>query len=185
MFESQVPTPLILRAQAGDRRALEELFRGIQRPLHDYLAQLVGNTHFAEDILQEVFVLTWRKLPWLRDPLLFRPWIIRIASREAFRRLKKERTWRQWLGGSDPDPIAREAPLEPITPEGIDQLDGYLAAVSPASRVVLVLHYRQGLTLEEIADVLDLPKGTVKSRLAFGLSTLRRMFRTEEAPREG
>src|SRR3972149_299071 len=127
MAEFRAPTSLILLAQAGDRGALGELFQGIQQPLYDYLTRLLGNSHLAEDVLQEVFVLTWRKLSWLRDPDLFRPWVYRIASREGFRRLKKERSSARLLDPSDLDAVADTADLEPVLPEWVDQLPEHLA----------------------------------------------------------
>jgi RNA polymerase sigma-70 factor, ECF subfamily len=178
------PPSLILLAQAGDRRALEELLKGVQESLFDFLADLVGNVHLAEDILQDVFVLLWRKLPWLRDPELFRPWLYRIASREAFRRLKKERSWWRFLGNAELEFVVGESAPEPVPPEQLDRLSQHLASISPASRAVLVLHYRQGLTLEEVADVLDLSRGTVKSRLAYGLAVLRRKLASQETADE-
>jgi RNA polymerase sigma-70 factor (ECF subfamily) len=180
MADFRALTPLVLLAQAGDRAALEQVLKGVQQPLFDYLARLVGNAHLAEDILQEVFVLVWRKLPWLRDPELFRPWIYRIASREAFRRLKKERTWSQSLGQSELDTVAEEPVSDPLV-QRLDQLSEHLAAVSPASRVVLILHYQQGLTIDEVASVLELSPGTVKSRLAYGLAMLRQKLDQPEA----
>ena len=180
MAEFRAPTPLILLAQAGDRDALAELFRGIQEPLYDYLARLLGNSHLAEDVLQEVFVLTWRKLSWLRDPDLFRPWVYRIASREGFRRLKKERSSARLLDPADLDAVAEPADLDPVLPEWWDQLPEHLAHLSPASRAVLVLHYQQGLSIEEVASVLELSAGTVKSRLAYGLAVLRRKLCNRE-----
>ena len=77
---------LVLLAQSGDRGALNQLLGDLQDGLYGYLIRLVGDKHLAEDILQEVFVLIWRKLRWLRDPKVFQPWAYRIASREAFPR---------------------------------------------------------------------------------------------------
>lgn len=172
MAEFRAPIAVVLLAQAGDRRAFEELLQGIGLPLHNYLVQLVNDSNLADDILQDVFVLMWRKLTWLRDPELFRPWIYRIANREAFRRLKNERTWRNQLGAElqeIAEPIAAMSDL----PEWIDKLPEHVSAISPASRVVLLLHYQQGMTLDEVATVLDLSLGTVKSRLGYGLNVLR------------
>jgi RNA polymerase sigma-70 factor (ECF subfamily) len=172
MADRQAWIPLILLAQTGDRAAFAQLLREIQEPLYGYLVRLVANEHLAEDILQEVFVLIWRKLAWLREPELFRPWAWRIASREAFRRLRKERSWTRHLR----EPLAEEpagAPPVSAPPEWLHNLSGELAELSPASRAVLVLHYLQGMTLREVADVLELSIGTVKSRLAFGLAQLR------------
>src|SRR5262249_40371853 len=148
--------------------ALDALLRDVQGPLYGYLVGLVGDGHLAEDILQDVFVLICRKLAWLRVPEVFRPWAYRIASREAFRRLRSVRRRTQLLG---PEP-ADEAPApgestESFPEEWIERLPALIASVSPASRVVLILHYREGLSLDEVAAVLDLSPGTVKSRLAY------------------
>jgi len=177
--------PLILLAQAGDRQALAQLLQSIQEALYGYLVRLVNDDHMAQDVLQEVFVLIWRKLRWLRDPELFRPWVFRIASREAFRRLRKERFWSRRVGGPAIERIAQEEPPEPVPPEWLEQLPKHLAAVSPASRAVLMLHYLQGLTLEEVAGVLTLSPGTVKSRLAYGLAALRQRLGKKGGTDEG
>jgi RNA polymerase sigma-70 factor (ECF subfamily) len=172
---------LVLLAQTGDRGALGELFRCVQASLHAYLARLLGDGHLAEDVLQDVFVIVWRKLRWLREPELFRPWVYRIASREAFRRLRKERFWVTLRR----EPRLAALPAEPpqtVPREWLEELPGRLAAVTPASRAVLLLHYLEGLTLDEVAAVLALPPGTVKSRLAYGLAALRRKFAQEEDP---
>lgn len=83
MPESERQTLLVLRAQCGDRAAFEELLAGVEVRLLRYLAGLIGDSHAAEDVLQETFVIVWKKLGWLRDPELFRPWIHRIAVLEA------------------------------------------------------------------------------------------------------
>lgn len=174
--------PLILLAQAGDRQALAQLLQGSQDALHAYLRRLVNDEHLAEDILQDVFVLIWRKLQWLRDPALFRPWAYRIASRAAFRRLKKERLWTSLLGEPSLAAVAQQERQESVPQEWLDQLPSHLAGLSPASRAVLLLHYLQGLTLDEVAGVLALPPGTVKSRLSYGLAILRQRLRNKESP---
>ena len=171
----------MLRAQAGDREALDHLLRAVQEPLYRYLVPLTGRADLAEDVLQEVFLLIYRKLRSLDDPALFRPWAYRIASREAFRALRRER--RQPQGFADeadlaaiPEPPERleAAEREALARDLAAQVPGLLAAVSPASRAVLLLHYLEEMTLEEVAAVLGAPLGTVKSRLAYGLQTLRR-----------
>ena len=164
---------LILRAQSGDRDACDELLRSVQVGLFRYLVGLLGDRHAAEDALQEVFVLVVRKLPWLRDPDLFRPWLHRIATREAFRRLKRRRD----SAARDTDVVIDELPSDPITPpdpELVDRLTTLVAGLSPKSRAVVLLHYREGLTLEQVAQTLSLSIGTVKSRLHHGLTVLRR-----------
>ena len=82
----------VLRAQCADREALELLLRSIQPSLHRYLCGLVGTFH-SDDVLQDVLILVARKLGWLEQPELLRPWAFRIASRAGFKHLKRERRW--------------------------------------------------------------------------------------------
>lgn len=170
----------VLRAQVGDKEAFEHLLKQVERPLFLYISSLVGNKHLAEDILQEVFLRIYRKLRWLREPELFRPWAYRIASREAIYQLKRQRKWQ--------DQIDEAATLEAIASPQSEQEIGSLAdlpekiaRISPASRAVVVLHYLHEMTLEEVGAVLGIATGTVKSRLAYGLQRLRELrFEAED-----
>lgn len=167
----------VLQAQSGDRAAFDALLRCIQTDLFRYIRGLVGSDHLAEDVLQDVFVIIYRKLVWLRAPEFFKPWAYRIASREAFRRLKRER---RRADGSQLEVQPEDLPAPNATqepPELADHMSEVVACVSPASRAVLVLHYWHDLRLEEVADILGLPLGTVKSRLAYGLAVARRLVR--------
>lgn len=164
----------MLRAQCDDREALELLLRSVQPPLRRYIAGLVG-TDDAEDILQDVLLLVARKLYWLEQPELFRAWAFRIASRAAFRHLKKRKRW--------VDATVDDAALDGIAAPDITAPDDTVLdlldspALTPASRAVLVLHFREEMPLAHVAAVLEIPVGTVKSRLAFGLRTLRKEWR--------
>jgi DNA-directed RNA polymerase specialized sigma24 family protein len=89
---SRQPALWVLRAQCGDRDALELLLRSVQPSLHRYLCGLVGTSH-ADDVLQDVLVVVARRLLALEQPELFRPWAFRIASRAGFKHLKRERRW--------------------------------------------------------------------------------------------
>lgn len=171
----------VLRAQSGDREALNELLKAVQGPLYRYISSLVSQQQMAEDILQEVFIRIHRKLGWLREPELFRPWAFRVATNETFRRLKQEQRWSDQVRDEDamkaiPAPPQREE----FAPEVVERLPQLLDNLSPASRAVIVLYYLNEMSLEEVADVLVIPIGTVKSRLAYGLESLRRQLRGTE-----
>jgi RNA polymerase sigma-70 factor (ECF subfamily) len=171
---------LVLRAQSGDREALEELLESVQEPLFRYVRSLVGERPLAEDILQEVFVRIYRKLGWLREPEVFRAWAYRIATREAFRHLRRER--RRAERFEDETALASSPappPREEFAPELAARLPQLIADLSPASRAVIVLYYLHEMSLEETAAVLGVPLGTVKSRLSYGLGSLRRRLREE------
>ncbi|HYR10613.1 MAG TPA: RNA polymerase sigma factor [Longimicrobium sp.] len=172
---------LVLRAQSGDRAALEALLAHADGLLRPYAILMLRDADAAEDVLQDVLLLVYRKLGTLREPRAFAAWARRIASREIFRALRGQRAHDQIHDELPPDlPDGAETP-EP--PDGLLQrLPELLQRVSPASRAVLALHYIDDLSLEETAAVLDLPMGTVKSRLAYGLATLRRVL-AEEAVR--
>jgi RNA polymerase sigma-70 factor, ECF subfamily len=171
-------TLIVLLAQSGDRAALEQLLHEIYPPLRRYIISLAGVT-VADDVLQETSIQILRKLPFLREPAVFRAWSFRIASRIAFSHLKRARRWQ---------------PLEDVPPEQLTALDlslgehpdeaflNLLDRVSPASRAVLLLHYQQGLSLEESAAILDIPIGTAKSRLHYGVNTLRNHLTSERKP---
>ena len=172
------PTLLVLLAQSGDRAALEQLLREAYAPLRRYIARLAG-TALADDILQETSLQIFRKLPFLREPAVFRPWTFRIASRIAFSHLKRARRW-QPLDDAPPESLILPSPALGEPPD--DALMTLLDRVSPASRAVLLLHYQHDLSLEESAAILEIPIGTVKSRLHYGVATLRKHLTSERKP---
>jgi RNA polymerase sigma-70 factor (ECF subfamily) len=159
-----------LRAQCGDGDALEQLLRSVQPSIRRYVIRLVGATD-ADDVVQEVLVAVARNVVWLLEPGLFRSWAFRIASRAAFSHLRRVR--RRGIEESALLLASLPAPEPPLDNERLSELlDGDV--LSPASRAVLVLHFQEEMELAEVAAVLEIPLGTVKSRLAYGLKTLRR-----------
>jgi RNA polymerase sigma-70 factor, ECF subfamily len=171
---------LVLRAQAGDRPALEALLERTHALLSPFAAVMLRDADAASDVLQEVLVLVYRKLGTLRDPRAFNAWARRIAGREIFRALRRTRQHQRTHEELSPE-LADDAAEPPLAGSDLlERLPALLERVSPASRAVLALHYLDGLTLDETCGVLDLPIGTVKSRLAYGLSTLRRVLAEEE-----
>ena len=171
---------LVLRAQAGSREHLERLIATAQGFLAPRLASLLGEPADAEDVLQDVLFTVCRRLRTLNDVRLFRPWTHRIAMRAAWKAINRRRRDRLREDSTDPDTI-------PATGPDLSALDlpALLQRVSPASRVVLTLHYLDGLTLEATAAELGVAPGTVKSRLAYGLRQLREAQSPNASTREG
>jgi len=169
-------TLLVLLAQTGDRTALEQLLRNCYAPLRRYITRLAG-ADLADDILQETSIQIFRKLPFLREPAVFHAWTLRIASRIVITHLKRAHRWQ----------TLDDAPLEPVTPssdlgEPSAAFLSLLDNVSLASGAVLLLHYQHDLSLEETAAILDIPVGTAKSRLHYGVATLRKHLTIERKP---
>jgi RNA polymerase sigma-70 factor (ECF subfamily) len=161
---------MIVRAQAGDAEALEAVLREADRIVTPMLRRVAGSG--ASDVLQGVLWDVTRKVRWLEEPRAFRAWIYRIAVRAALKHLKREqRTW-PFVVDEDPDTVA--APALPPDRSRRDEIEQLLDVLSPRSRVVIVLHYLEEMPLDEVSAVLDVPLGTVKSRLAYGLAALRR-----------
>src|SRR5688500_18566964 len=122
---------LILRAQSGDRAAFDELLRRVDESLLRYISTLVVRSRIAaEDVLQDVLLTIVRKIGWLRDPDLFRPWAFRIASRMAFRMLRRERR-------SEPLDEEHAGPdFTPPDPWLLQRLAAALPRVTAASRAI-------------------------------------------------
>jgi RNA polymerase sigma-70 factor (ECF subfamily) len=165
---------LVLRCQVGDKEAFNELLASVESRLFAYVRRLTGDTDSAKDVLQDVFLIIYRKIGWLNDPNLFLQWAYRIASREAFRYIKRERKYRHEELVDLGEAVSSAQPA--FDAEMLIRLPQILEQVSPASRALIVLHYLEGFTLAETAEILDIAPGTAKSRLAYGLTVMRKHF---------
>ena len=171
----------VLQAQSGSHDALNELFQSVQQPLFRYIISLVRDPHLAEDILQEVFIRIYRKLRWLREPHAFRSWTYQIASREAFRYLNREQRWSEQVRDEATLAALPAADSErEFSRDLVESLPQLVGDLSPASRAVVVLFYLHEMSLAETAAVLEIPVGTAKSRLSYGLEKLRQAFDRKE-----
>ena len=147
---------LVAQAQAGDALALSTLLDGLL-PWVGRICGAVALEHGA-DAAQEALTQVMRDLPSLREPAKLRPWVRRIATREAVRVARRER---------------REAPLaDPLEgmpasddPELRASVRDVLARLKPEQRAILVLRDLEGLSEAEAAELLSVERGTVKSRL--------------------
>jgi RNA polymerase sigma-70 factor (ECF subfamily) len=157
-------------AQRGDPQALEQLFRHHWPRAHRAALLVVGDAAAAEDIAQESFLAAVRALDRFDRRRPFGPWLHRIVVNRAID-WSRARALRRELGADD----AAEAPA----PEGDDRVLPALAALDPEQRAVIVLRYLLEYTPGEIAELLDLPRGTVNSRLRRGLDRLEEALREE------
>jgi RNA polymerase sigma-70 factor (ECF subfamily) len=164
---------LAARAQLGDRAALETLLRGLQDPLREHIRALVRDDDLADDALQESLLLVCRKLRGLREPRWVRAWAYRVATREAVRTARQaaRRRGEPLVNLTEADEIAEVAPV-PDADELAALMRG-VEALSTTLRVVIRMHYLREMSQQEIAAALEIPVGTVKSRLAAGLARLR------------
>jgi RNA polymerase sigma-70 factor (ECF subfamily) len=159
--------PLVREAQRGSADALEELFRRHWRRAYRAAYLVVGDAAAAEDIAQESFLAAVRALDRFDRRRPFGPWLHRIAVNRAIdyaraRALRAERA------------LVPETEGEARGPDALsDRLVSALRELSPDHRAVVVLRYVLEYTPGEIGELLDLPRGTVNSRLRRGLDRLR------------
>jgi len=167
-------TLAVARAQSGHAPSLDRVLRAMQGPLHWHVRTLVNDDDLADDVLQDILWTIARSLRQLRDARWFRPWAYRIATRIAIRRTRAERRWRDAL--RDDALSVMESPLNesPFDAELVRSIAEQVDTLSPASAVVLRLHYIEQLTFREISEALEVSIGTVKSRIAYGLAVLRK-----------
>ena len=176
-FDLRAPAAsvVVVQAQLGDRAALDTLLRALQSPLYAHIAQMVRDDDLARDVLQESLWVVCRKIGSLRDPRWLRAWAYRIATRESVRHLRRARGRVDRTADDDVELLRVAAPQdEPhYEPELVQRLPALLAALPPACQAVVRMRYIDELGVGEIAEALEIPEGTVKSRLAYGLTRLR------------
>lgn len=168
-----VSAALVGAAQSGDRDSLNRLLASVQEPLFHHIRTIVGDGDVAADVLQDVLLTLWKKLPSLREPGWFRAWAYRIATREAVHQAKRMGRDSIAFDSGMLEHVGGDEIESRFDRELIDGIEERLAAVSPASQLVLRMHYLEGLTYAEIAEALEISGGTVKSRLSYGLGALR------------
>ena len=171
---------LIQRAKRGDKHAYEELVYAYQGIAFRTAYVLAGNGADAEEAAQDGFVKAWRALGRFRDGAPFRPWLLQIVANEARnRRRSAGRRAHLALRAATEYPSGDAAPSPEAALLSTEQREGLLAAVNELpedQRSVITLRYFIGLSEQEVAETLDLPTGTVKSRTSRALERLRESY---------
>lgn len=173
-------TGLIEQAQHGDRNAYGELVRRHYQGVVLVVTRMCGDAGLAEDAAQEAFMRAWVNLPSFQPRGSLRNWIYRIAINAALDvlRHKPEETLEDEHAGRMPDQGAGpETAL--IEKEQADALRQAVKSLPEAARAVLVLREFGGLSYREISGVLDVPIGTVMSRLNYARNRLREVLSSE------
>ena len=157
---------LVRAAQGGSERAVEELFARHWPDAYRTALLIAHDRAAAEDIAQEAFLAALRALPRFDRRRPLRPWLHRIVVNRAIDWARARRL----RGEVDVDAVAEVAAPADVT--GLGELGAELGRLSPEHRAVVVMRYLLEFTPGEIAEALDLPRGTVNSRLRRGLDAL-------------
>jgi len=170
---------LVVRCQLGERAAMEELVRRWERPLLFYIRRFVPDGRDPLQVMQEVWVKVLGGLTSLRDPARLAPWLYTLARNAVMDHLREQ--------------YRREPLVEPERADedasGDDGMNWFVAAeevhyglsrVSVVDREVLTLYFLNDLSVDDIAGVLGIPAGTVKSRLFYARKNLRDVLQPKE-----
>ncbi|HEY6533630.1 MAG TPA: RNA polymerase sigma factor [Acidimicrobiales bacterium] len=187
-------TELVRAAQAGDRSALDQLLRAHVDRLHALCRRLCSDRSDAEDATQEALLAVVRGLPRFDGRSSFTTWSHRVATNtclDALRRQRRRPTVIRSIGPRDDESDRGTTPFGPLDPvdpaAGPDiripqrmAIDDALGSIPEEFRVPVVLRDQMGLDYAEIAEVLGIPPGTVRSRIARGRARLAELLHPDD-----
>lgn len=168
---------LLVRARNGDADAFAEFVRRWHGRLRTHAERLTGHSAAADDVLQETWIAVLKSLGGLEDVEAFRAWLFRILSRKAadwIRRRQRERRLHERFAAE-----TLVSSRDENRTDRIDSLDDALQRLSTPLRHAVLLHYVEEFSVEQIADILGIPCGTVKSRLHNARRQLRALIEEE------
>lgn len=165
---------LLARSRAGDKAAFGALAERYSSFAIGVAYRMTGNSQLAEDLAQEAFIKAWRKLPQFRGDCSFKVWLGRIVTNTTLDYLRRQNPEQPLDEATLPAPPAEEAPLRHLEQEEMRQLVRQAVLSLPAQcRIALILREYEGLSYREISETLDIPMGTVMSRLHYARQLLR------------
>lgn len=174
IFRAVEDADLITRARRGDVEGFNLLVSRWEKRVYNYLLRLTGGSEDAMDLCQDVFLKAWQNIRKLDDPARFGPWLFRIAHNDAYSLFRKRRpeTAQEDVNFADRE-IAHT-----VSPEVSLAVAAALGRLTPEQREAVVLKVYQGWKFDEMAEILEIPVSTIKSRLYTALDLLK----TELAP---
>src|SRR5688500_8873408 len=173
-------TDLVIRSQRGDKEAYAVLATEIADRLLAVAQRFLRDIDLAEDATQQALLAIWRDLPQLRDPARFDAWSYRLVVRACYAEGRKSRHWTPNMHLLPSD--------EPMQADGSsavvdrDQLERGFRRLSIDHRAVVVLHHYLDMPLDQVADTLGIPVGTVRSRLHYAMRGLRAALDADARP---
>ena len=180
MAETEQETLPVREAREGDPDAWDVLFRRYQKPLYVYVFELIRYEQPSLDIVQETFIRAARHVEQLETDGKFGSWLFGIAHRQCidyWRRAERRQVFEdqselETIGDPLPDPAS-----ELIRREEHKAFLNAIESLRPPHRAVILLYYMEDFSIEEIAEVIGIDPGTVKSRLHYARKTIRQQLK--------
>jgi len=170
---------LAIRAKRGDKEAFDEIVRTFERPMFYYVRRLVESDEDAWDVLQQTWVKAFRGLGSLRETRRFRIWLYTIAHRTVMSHYRAAYRSQAVMDEALGSEAAVEADATPNL-EDAERVHLALAQLGPDFRAVLTLRFLEGLSVDETAEIMGVPTGTVKSRLFHAKKALKKILSRED-----
>jgi RNA polymerase sigma-70 factor (ECF subfamily) len=171
---------LVIRAQRGDGEAFASLAVACGDRLHAVAHRILRDVDLAEDATQQALLAIWQNLPTLRDPARFEAWSYRLLVNACYDEGNRRRIWKPGLHVLHDDEQPAPDALDQVHDR--DQLERGFRRLSVEHRAVVVLHTYLDLSIDEIADALGVPAGTIRSRLHYAVRALRAALDADERP---
>ena len=168
---------LLQRIAAGDKEAFTELYQRLQRPLFGFLVKLVREREMAEELVNETLLDVWRQAGRFEGKSSASTWIYSIAHHKAVSRLRRIREYA--LDEAAAEKIEDDAPpvdMRLQEDEMARLLKAMMCKLSFDHREVIQLAYYQEFSIQEIAEALDLPENTVKTRMFYARQRLKALL---------
>lgn len=162
-------TQWIARAKAGDQSAFRQIVEQHQQQVRSTVHGMLGDTPEAEDVAQETFIRLYRSLSGFREEAKLSTYLSRIAINLSLNELKRRKRKGRWLTFTrqdGPEAGVSDQSVDPERQEMRDTLHKALQTIEPEFRSVVVLRLVEGYSVKETAEILQIPPGTVASRLA-------------------
>jgi RNA polymerase sigma-70 factor (ECF subfamily) len=170
---------LVRRASGGDQAAFEHLMRAVGDRLLATARKILRDPDAAEDAVQQTVILAWRHLPRVRDPERFDGWLYKILVSCCYAEARRSRRFASRVENLSQEPAAGD---DADRRAERDLIERAFRSLTPAHRAIVVLHYFVGLPLTEVAIIVGVKPGTVRSRLHYALASLRAAVEAADRP---
>lgn len=177
----------IKQVKKGDQSSFEDIVSYFQNKIYQHCYRMLGNTHEAEDIAQEAFIRAYMNIDSFDNRRKFSTWLYRIATNLTIDRLRKRKPDyfldAEVKGTEGLDMYSRLASQDRSPGEEVESLElqryiqHEISGLPPKYRSIITLRYLEEFSLQEISDILDIPLGTVKTRIHRGREALRKKLR--------
>ncbi|MCE5271336.1 sigma-70 family RNA polymerase sigma factor [bacterium] len=157
-------TALVDRLQSGDPEAIDEVVDAFSKPLYAFIMRLVGDSATAEDIFQETWIRVIRHIGGFRRQARFSTWLFQIALNQSRSSMRRSSS-REYVALEDAPELSQDPDVDAESILRAEKVRKIVDSLPPKMREVVVLRFYNEKSEQEIAEIIDCPLGTVKSRL--------------------